>query len=99
MVNFGMPDFLTLSASREHDRQRLAHLVAEAVRAYQPRLRGPVVEVVPHPNRSVSLLVTLHATLELDHLAEPVSFPLVIEERGGAILVGAERDEGAGGAD
>ena len=99
VVNFGMPDFLTLSASREQDRQRLAHLVTEAVRAYEPRLRGPVVEVVPHPDRSFSLLLTVYATLELDHLAEPVSFPLVIEERGGAISVGAQPDDGAGGAD
>ena len=99
VVNFGMPDFLTLSATREADRQRLAHLVTEAVRAYEPRLRSPVVEVVPHPDRYFSLLLTLHATLDLDNLAEPVSFPLVIEERGGAILVGAGPDEGPAGAD
>ena len=60
---------------------------------------APVVEVVPHPDRSSSLLLMLHATLELDHLAEPVSFPLVIDERGGTILVATEPDDGPAGSD
>ena len=51
VVNFGMPDFLALSPTTERDRQRLARLITDAVRAYEPRLRGAVVEVAP-PRRS-----------------------------------------------
>jgi len=90
VVNFGLPDFLTLSPTTDRDRQRLARLITDAVRAYEPRLRAPVVEVAPLAGRAPRLQLTLHATLELDHLAEPVSFPLAIDERGGAIVVGAE---------
>jgi predicted component of type VI protein secretion system len=44
-VNYGLPDFTTLNPTSEGDRQRLGRLIVEAVRAFEPRLRNPLVEV------------------------------------------------------
>lgn len=92
VVNYGLPDFMTLNPTRDHDREQLAQLIVEAVRAYEPRLRNPAV-VVTRESASVStLVVTLEATLTLDALAEPVSFPLTIDRRG-SIVVGDALDD------
>ena len=85
VVNYGLPDFFTLNPASETDRRRLARLITDAVRAYEPRLRNPLVDVSADPGNSRVLRVTLDGMLVLGHLSEPVSFPLVIEKRGGAI--------------
>ncbi|HJZ70592.1 MAG TPA: type VI secretion system baseplate subunit TssE [Vicinamibacterales bacterium] len=85
VANYGLPDFFTLSPTNDTDRQRLARLIVEAVRAYEPRLRNPLVEVTPDTANGRALRVTLTGTLVVEQLTEPVSFPLVIAERGGAI--------------
>jgi len=85
VANYGLPDFFTLSPTKDGDRQRLARLIVEAVRAYEPRLRNPLVDVAPDSSNGRALRVTLSGMLVVEHLTEPVSFPLVIEERGGAI--------------
>src|SRR5262249_27596994 len=85
VANYGLPDFFTLNPTNDGDRQRLARLIVEAVRAYEPRLRDPLVAVVAAAPNSRALRVTVTGTLVVEQLAEPVSFPLVITERGGAI--------------
>ena len=92
VVNFGMPDVLTLNPTSDADRQRLASLITAAVRAYEPRLRNPVLEVAIDPARPRALRVVLQAMLVLDHLSEPVSFPLVVEERGVYVAESATAD-------
>ena len=85
VANYGLPDFFTLSPTNDGDRQRLARLIVEAVRAYEPRLRNPLVDVTPDRANGRALRVTVTGTLVVEQLTEPVSFPLVIAERGGAI--------------
>jgi type VI secretion system protein ImpF len=85
VLNYGLPDFSALSPTAERDRERLARLIADAVRAFEPRLRNPVVRVSADPREGRVLRVVLEGLLVLDNLIEPVSFPLVIAERGGAI--------------
>ena len=79
VVNYGLPDFITLSPGSERDRQRLARLIADAIRAYEPRLRNPVVVASAEPGRPGVLAIGVDGMLVIDNLAEPVSFPLVIE--------------------
>ena len=83
VVNFGLPDFFALSPTSDRDRQRLAGLIADAVRVYEPRLQSPAVDVAVDPSRSRELVVVVHGTLFVDDLPEPVSFALRIDERGG----------------
>jgi type VI secretion system lysozyme-like protein len=82
VVNYGVPDFLTLKPRSDRDRERLASLIGDAIRAYEPRLRSPAVTAMPHPGQPSVLLVTVEGLLQIGQLAEPVSFPLVIGERG-----------------
>jgi type VI secretion system lysozyme-like protein len=85
VLNYGLPDFFTLSPTSDGDRQRLARLIVEAVRAYEPRLRNPLAEVTPDTTNGRALRVMLSGLLIVEQLSEPVSFPLLIAERGGAI--------------
>src|SRR5262245_26326304 len=85
VMNYGLPDFTTLNPTSEGDRQRLARLIVEAVRAFEPRLREPAVDVKTDPANGRRLRVRVDGMLVMEHLPEPVSFPLVIEERGGEI--------------
>jgi type VI secretion system lysozyme-like protein len=85
VINYGLPDFSALSPTTERDRERLARLIADAVRAFEPRLRNPIVRVTPDQRESRVLRVVVDGMLVLDNLMEPVSFPLVIAQRGGAI--------------
>jgi len=85
VVNYGLPDFYTLNPTSDGDRERLARLIVEAVRAYEPRLRNPAVTVARDPAQPRALRLVLAGMLVLDNLNEPVSFPLVIEHRGGTI--------------
>ena len=89
VLNYGIPDFLTLKLTSEIDRQKIAAVITDAIAAYEPRLRHPVVHIVAHPRRSNVYLVTLGALLVLDNLAEPVSFPFTVVQRGGVVLVDA----------
>jgi type VI secretion system lysozyme-like protein len=88
VVNYGLPDFFALSPTSDGDRQRLARLIADAVRAYEPRVRNPVVRVTADPRDGRAFRIVLDGTLVLGDLTEPVSFPLLIPRRGGAILPG-----------
>jgi type VI secretion system lysozyme-like protein len=87
VVNYGLPDFFTLNPTRDGDRDRLARLIVEAVRAYEPRLRNAAVSVAVDAEQPRALRIVLTATLALDNLLEPVSFPLVIEYRGATVEV------------
>jgi len=88
VANYGLPDFTTLNPTSEGDRQRLGRLIVEAVRAYEPRLRNPLVDVRADPTNGRVLRVTVDGMLVIENLSEPVSFPLVIAERGGEIRSG-----------
>ena len=87
VLNYGLPDFSTLSPTSDGDRERLARLIVEAVRAYEPRLRSPTAMVAVDPQQPRVLRVVLTGMLVLDNLQEPVSFPLVIEHRGATIEI------------
>jgi type VI secretion system lysozyme-like protein len=87
VVNYGLPDFFTLSPTSDGDRERLARLIVDAVRVYEPRLRNPSARVMVDPQQTRALLVVLDGMLMLENLLEPVSFPLVIQHRGAMIEV------------
>jgi type VI secretion system protein ImpF len=87
VVNYGLPDFFTLNPTSDGDRERLARLIVDAVRAYEPRLQSPVATVAQDPAQPRALRIVLAGMLMTENLMEPVSFPLLIEQRGGAIAI------------
>ncbi len=89
VIDFGVPDFTTLNPTSERDRQQMARLLVEAVRAFEPRLQQPRVEVRVRVGTAGVLDIRLEAALLLDALLEPVSFPFAMEWTGGGVSVTA----------
>jgi type VI secretion system lysozyme-like protein len=87
VLNYGLPDFCMLNPTSDGDRERLARLIVEAVRAYEPRLQSPAARVSVDPEQPRALRIALAGMLVLDNLLEPVSFPLVIAYTGATIQV------------
>lgn len=89
VIDFGVPDFGTLNPTSERDRQQVARLLVDAVRAFEPRLQQPRVEVQVRTGTPGILDIRLDAELQLDALLEPVSFPFTVEWAGGGVRVTA----------
>src|SRR5262245_5035794 len=75
VIDFGVPDFCTLNPTSARDRETIARLLVDAVRAFEPRLQQPRVAAQARPGTPGILDLRLEAALLLDALLEPVSFP------------------------
>ena len=93
VLDYGVPDFTALSALSGDDRAKLASAVAQAITAFEPRLRD--VRVTPEGMRSNdrALILRLDAMLVVGEHAEPVSFPLLVRAGTGEVLVSEEEAE------
>ena len=93
VLDYGVPDFSSLSATSGDDQNRLTSMVAQTVAAFEPRLRGVrvIVEGVRPEDRA--LLLRVEAALAVGTHAEPVSFPVLIRTKTGEAEV--SEDEGA----
>jgi type VI secretion system protein ImpF len=98
VVNYGLPDFSTLNAASPGDRTVLARLIERKITAFEPRLRQVRVVLEMHPSRRRTLIGTLHGTLLLGSIGEPVSFPIALGDSGVAIEGPGVAIEGPGDA-
>jgi len=81
VLDYGLPDFSSLSAASGEDQRRLAAEVAAAVAAFEPRLRDVRVRVERVAGADRSLALRVEATLSVGLVAEPVSFPVLVRAR------------------
>ena len=88
VLEYGIPDLSAFSAANEDDQRRLMALVARAVAAFEPRLRGVRVAFERLEDGQRSLLLRIDAELMRDEVAEPVSFPTLLGLRTGTVEVG-----------
>lgn len=90
VLDYGVPDFSSLSAASGDDQRRLAETVAAAVAAFEPRLRGVRVEArradAAHDR---TVMLRIEAVLESGLVPEPVSFRVRVKTKTGE----AEVDE------
>ena len=93
VLDYGVPDFSSLSAASGDDQRRLAETVAAAVAAFEPRLRGVCVRVERLRQEDHALLLRVEARLVVGTLAEPVSFPVLVRGKSGEAFV--DEDEPA----
>jgi type VI secretion system protein ImpF len=84
VLDYGLPDFSSLSASSGADQQRIAAAVAAAISSFEPRLRDVRVSVARVSEVSRALALKVEAVLSVGVLAEPVSFVLVRARSGEA---------------
>lgn len=84
VLDFGVPDFASLSPAGEGDRARLAAALACRIAAHEPRLSAVQVVLNPTPGNPAALTGVVTATLQVGQVREPVSFRLAVDRLGAA---------------
>jgi type VI secretion system protein ImpF len=83
VVNYGIPDFSSLSPRNADDHALIASIVAQTIAAFEPRLRQVRVEVEPVFGAESALWLNINAELVVGVFAEPVSFPVLLNGKTG----------------
>ena len=87
VIDYGIPDFSSMSASSAGDRERLADTIARKVSRFEPRLRQVRVTIERDETNPRAVIGTLEGVLVVESIHEPVSFPLLIHSRTGEVAV------------
>jgi type VI secretion system protein ImpF len=74
VLDYGVPDFSSLSPASEDDRMFLAGSIARQITAYEPRLRNVSVVLLPHASNPKALHGVIDASLIIGKVYEPVTF-------------------------
>jgi type VI secretion system lysozyme-like protein len=90
VLDYGVPDFSSLSALSGDDRNRLSAAVARVITAFEPRLRDVRVLVEGLRSNDRVLILRLDALLVVGEHSEPVSFPLLVRAASGEIEISNE---------
>ena len=83
VVNYGIPDFSSLSPHNADDHELIASIVGQTIAAFEPRLRQVRVEVGPVSAAESALWLNISAELAVGMFAEPVSFPVILNSKSG----------------
>jgi type VI secretion system protein ImpF len=83
VVNYGIPDFSSLSRDNADDRALIGSIVGQTITAFEPRLRQVSVEVLPVSQTESSLQLNINAELRVGAFSEPVSFPVTLNSKSG----------------
>ena len=96
VIDYGIPDFSWMSAASADDRQLLAETLARKIACYEPRLREVRVTIEPDASDVRSVIGWIEATLVVETIREPVSFPLSIRNKSGEAELAADPYPGYG---
>ena len=83
VVNYGIPDFSSLSPHNADDHTLIASIVGQTITAFEPRLRNVRVEVGRTFSAESALWLDINAELVVGTFSEPVSFPLTLNGKTG----------------
>ena len=83
VINYGIPDFSSLSPHNADDHALIASIVGQTITAFEPRLRQVRVEVGPAFTAESALWLNISAELVVGMFAEPVSFPVTLNSKNG----------------
>ncbi|MCP4701663.1 MAG: type VI secretion system baseplate subunit TssE [Gammaproteobacteria bacterium] len=88
VLDYGIPDLSTFSMHNREDSQRIEQIFKQTLAAYEPRLQEVRVIVVKQAGNE-RLEIKLEAMLVVDEVAEPISFPILIQSKhsGGGVKV------------
>ncbi|MGH9446054.1 MAG: type VI secretion system baseplate subunit TssE [Terriglobia bacterium] len=87
VLEYGIPDFSSLSAASEADRSRLAGMIEQALSAYEPRLRQIHAAFQPGLLNPAVLHGRIEAVLVAGMVNAPISFPILVQARNGVMEV------------
>jgi type VI secretion system protein ImpF len=87
VVNYGIPDFSSLSAQNADDLALIGSIISQTISAFEPRLSQVTVEVQPVDEKEGSLWLYIDGVMAVDLFNEPVSFPVLLNSKNGAAKV------------
>ena len=90
VVDFGVADTTGMNTLALDDHITITRSIKEAITRYEPRLQQVQVSVDPVAPNERSLVVRIDGMVQLDHIREPVSFPVVIKSDTGQVTVNAQ---------
>lgn len=90
VLDYGLPDFSSLSAGSPFDTAKVASAVSAKIAAFEPRLQNPVLELQPAPDDPARMIGTLRGTVRMEQVNHPVSFPVSFGQHDGPALGAGE---------
>jgi type VI secretion system lysozyme-like protein len=93
VVNYGIPDFSSMSPSNTEDHKRLATIVGQTISAFEPRLTQVKVNVERYMESEHALFVRIDAMLIVQSITEPVSFKVYLHTSSGALTIDEMKEE------
>jgi type VI secretion system protein ImpF len=99
VINYGIPDFSSLSPQSSDDRQLIASVICQTISDYETRLQNVRVNVEYFEGDVRTLSITIDADLVTDTVieirshpefgtsVEPVSFPVVLHSKTGIMEI------------
>ena len=87
VINYGIPDFSSLSAQNADDQILIGRIVGQTISAFEPRLQNVAVDVRPMPNSEAGLYLFIDAMMVVGQFNEPVYFPVVLNNKNGAVEI------------
>ena len=87
VVNYGIPDFSSLSPHNADDHALIASIVGQTIAAFEPRLRQVRVEAGPTSGAESALWLNINAELVVGVFSEHVSFPVTLNGKSGTALM------------
>lgn len=97
VINYGLPDFTSLSPQSADDRRLIASIIAQTITAFETRLRNVRVTAEYLEDDERKLYISVEADLVTDTVieirsfpefstrVEPVSFPIVLNSKTGVM--------------
>jgi type VI secretion system protein ImpF len=82
-IDYGIPDFLALSARSQAQADLLESTVALAVKQYEPRLKDVTVKVFPGPGPGSNATLMIGGTVKIGMKLRQLNFELQLDQRTG----------------
>src|SRR5271163_4081652 len=93
VLDYGLPALSPLSSGRPLDSTLLLETILRKVRAFEPRLQNPTLELRADPDDPAGMIGVLRGTTTLQSISQPVCFPVSLRSHGeSATISSAESD-------
>ena len=90
VIDYGVSDYTGMNPRALDDHISLAKAIKDAIVHYEPRLQQVKVSVDDTPPNERSLIVRVDGFIEYDHVREPVSFPIAVQNESGQVKLNAQ---------
>jgi len=90
LLDYGLPDFTTISVRSTQDQNDLVHALATALKRFEPRLEDVAVSLAAASTLERALRFRIEARLKVDPVPEPVTFDTTLVLGSGNFAVKGE---------